>query len=260
MVCTYDPRFQRYDCKSPTAICKQLNLYENPIITDDGEEVYFSINEIENHYSERETEYSSLWKSIGDCFSDTIAHDPSLSEEDEVLLAEFIANLFVRNPYIIEQVEKQEVTEKAVNADKLQSIKTVLKKEYNVDLASALRISYKYEWLDERIKGSYPQMVKASLLKLERVFYVSRGRHFITSNIPVSVKVQNNGELAMLMVPLSPNCLLAYNCRRFGKTITYLPAFAVDALNEVYTSGRLSAVRYIYGREKSDIEYYYKVG
>lgn len=260
MLWRYDPRYKSYSQKTPAQICYQRDIYETPVTLESGNEEYVLINEIENHYQKRETLYADVWKKIGNCFSDTNSQDPLLSVKEKDILTEFVANLLVRNPVMIKMAETDVISKQSVNMVMVQKIKEELNENIKPDEESLMKAAYKYEWLDERINSSYFQIIKKLLLSFHCVFCASNDRHFITSNMPVMVKTQRNGDIAMLMVPLSPNCLLTYNCVRFAKDIIALPSFAVDEINKVYASGRISYVEYLFGKSREDIEHYYKEG
>lgn len=96
-----------------------------------------------------------------------------------------------------------------------------------------VRAAIKKVWLDSTLNGSIPNKAKEDIDKLSYSFWVSSGKHFILSNFPIIVQIDDEEILKLLILPLSPTCMVVYFDKKFSKRnrILFVDDYSVDKIN-----------------------------
>ena len=249
---SYDLLWKSFSRKSPAQICYADYLYETPV-EQHGEKRYALINDLENHFQKRETVFKAVVDKAVSIPLESGMDQHKLTQEDIKILIELATNLFVRNPVVIHMTNEDDLSMMPLNKQKLRDLKDEIG-NFGYEEDQLFRLAYKYEWLDERVNNGFVQLIGKVLNKMQLVIYVTQENGFITSDTPVLLKTFENGDLAMLMLPLSPHHLLTFNALEFPRTIVFLPSFAVDIINSVYIRGAFKNIKHVYAQKKSDIE------
>jgi len=252
-VCDYELKYKSYSYKTAGQICYKPYLYEIPWEKNQGFLGDFvQTNSIENHFRDRETVYSPLISKVIDGLRDRGSLFLNVDELD--VLSELVSNLFIRNPVVINLFNVDYLTEDDYQGEEVKKIDFLIKKTGVGELDPILKAAKFHELVDNTLNGSYLNIMKEFLKNMRLTFLIAQESRFITSNQPVSIKVDNKGNLQFLALPLSPQIALTYSLVGTKSNIISMPSSAVRSLNKMYLNNGRTDITNLYAQFKEDIE------
>lgn len=234
----------------PKNICKSDLLYETPwehTKADLGK--YVLCNKIEKSFSEYEGQYAALVKRILQiCVPSQNPHAIICSHENKIGLISLIVNLFVRNPWVMEYFQLNEIPEELNNHPICATIKELMEILILGGADSLLKYSMKYAYLLEHDEGGLAHDMMEEIEKLNFTFYYSKEGKFITSSCPSCVG-NFSDERAFAHLPLSPFVVVCFGNdtvpRRVNNRMKILDASETTGINSIYQSFDTKQARYI---------------
>ena len=209
VVWLYDRREDKLFYQAPENICKKRNLYEtraekmNPAVGD-----FILRNQIEDSFCSAEGTWSQLLrKVIKVCCSNVGRNALICSSEEKKGLADFVANLILRNPWTMNNADLDEISE-AKGLDETKVFAQLIEQLGIGKIDSLLKHINKSNHFNSEF-GSQ-KLLSDKLLSLKMCFIYNENGDFVTSSYPALCCVRNDEEVTDVMVPLSPNVLLLY--------------------------------------------------
>lgn len=252
-VCDYELKHKSYSYKTAGQICYKHFLYETPWENNQGALGDFvQTNSIENHFRDRESVYRPLVNKVIENLSNN--GDLFLNWDELNVIAEFVSNLFFRNPAIIRMSNVDKLTDEDYKIKGVNEIKFLIEMTGVGELDPILKAAKYHELVDDSLKGSYPDKMKQLLKSMRLTFLIAQESNFITSNQPVAVKVDDKGDLQSLFLPISPKISLTYNPIGIIKNVVKLPPFVVYSINKIYLNDCRTGITNLYAQNKKDIE------
>lgn len=241
-------------------ICSKNNLYEikwqkKPT----GQEAFILKNSIENSLCEMEGRYANvLQKVISICSNENNINALILNKYEKEELAEFIANLYVRNPDILKDF--MEYYSDLKDSDEIKDIKECCNLLNITDFDSVFDYSVKKSIVFNDIEGVFPYFVKNSILEMHPYIWISKDISFITASFPIicSTNKENNKSMfSSLFIPLTPKIAIAYSKNKIkGKInkINFLPFKTANKINKCYAENQ--AASYLISLDNTQLEGY----
>ena len=124
----FDRVKEEYYFRTPKEVCYEKYLYETPWKDEDPKLGKFVLeNQIENYFADKEGEYSPLLKRIIDiCRNPQNKNALICNHEEKEMLASFVANIFVRNPWSLRQIESDLPLEELKENEEIQAIEQII--------------------------------------------------------------------------------------------------------------------------------------
>lgn len=253
----YDKQEEKIFHCTPKDICQGKFLYEspwenaNPVL-----EKFILPNTIEREYSQKEGEYAALLKKLIQ-----ICEDPEnrtalvCNSGEKAILASFVANMLVRNPWSIHQLE----TDKDVSSLKIDNELYIYNELFEQlgfgEFDSFLKGAIKNVSLRENIEGSIPKKIAENIRNLNFVF-VKTTKEFVTSSFPLIYLIKDISEeesvLDWLFIPISPQLAVFYSSRKIpfrNHVIEVTEKFANERNGEFFNMP-YSEARFIISKDK----------
>ena len=207
----YNTTYKSYSRKSPGQICYGAFLYETPLVnsvSNEAEKKYLFINKIENHFSNRETEYSDCLRDIIDiCLNPENINSLVCSKKNRDILVEFITNMYIRNPISMKEVKLDECPSKYKKLPLFSDSNNILNQFGFGNITESLIVqSIKEQWLMTDDEGNVFNRLKKQIEELRISFWVSKNANFIFANLPVFICLDQNETLRILLMPIHPKC------------------------------------------------------
>ena len=170
-------------------------------------------NQIEDYFADKEGEYSTLLKRIIDiCRNPQNKNALICNHQEKKRLASFVANVFVRNPWSLKQIESDLPLEELKKNEEIQAIEQVIQIMGFGDIDSLVKAADKRVWLTEEFDGS---MLTPHILEMNYTFLVSNGEPFITSSFPAIYELCDTEERGLMpsniYLPIYTQIALLYN-------------------------------------------------
>ncbi len=203
----YDRETKKTFSQTPANVCFENDLYEtkaeemNPALGD-----YVLRNYIEDALRDYEGEWSTVLNKILRVCRQNVNRDALIcNTEEKRILAQFVANLILRNPRIMEHADLDEISE-AMRLEETKAYSSLFEQLGIGKIDSLIRYINKSNHFNNEF-GSQKQMAD-DLIRMKISFIFNDKNDFVTSSFPVFCGIRNN--TADVMVPLSPAVLLLY--------------------------------------------------
>ena len=245
----------------PKNICYSKLLYETPwehTKADLGK--YVLCNKIEKSFSEYEGQYATLVKRILQiCVLSQSPHALICSHENKIGLISMVVNLFIRNPWVMEYFQLNEIPEELNSHPTCAVIKDLMEALNWGGADSLLKYSMKYAYLLEHDEGGLAHDMMEEIEKLNFTFYYSKEGKFITSSCPSCVG-NFSDERAFAHLPLSPFVVVRFGNdivpRRSNNRMKTLDTSETMAINSIYQSFDTKQARYIISNSDTTLKKY----
>lgn len=256
-VWVYDRETKKCFSQIPDNICSDIDLYEtkaegmHPAMGN-----YVLRNKIEDDFSDSEREWSQLLKKIQRVCCANLGRDALICNSNEKrTLAEFVANIILRNPWSMDRAELDEIAD-AKELHEVQEYTILLERLGMGKIDSLLRFINRSNYFNDEFGDQ--KLLADELFEKKISFIFNDNNDLVTSSYPVFCGVRNGYEEQFdVIFPLFPNLLLLYgfedaeNVRRnrlgrnknisLGLKYLYLKAYSS------------SKARFIVGRKKEDL-------
>ena len=216
-------------------------------------------NQIENDFAEKEGKYSSLLKKIINlCMEPQNRNALICSTQEKELLAGFIANMLLRNPWSLKQIESDTIFEELRGNEEIDAIEQALQLMGFGGMKSLVNAANRKVWLTGEFND---EMLEMEILKLKYVILISEKEQFVTSSFPVAYECYDTEDgitmLKSVYMPIHPRISLLYNnnvpnnCRNririVGENISH-------RLNRIYLRGCKEQIKFIISKDKLLLE------
>ena len=193
----FDRIKEEYYFRTPKEVCYEKYLYETLWKDEDPKLGKFILeNQIENYFADKEGEYSPLLKRIIDiCRNPQNKNALICNHQEKKILASFVANVFVRNPWSLKQIESDLPLEELKKNEEIQAIEQVIQIIGFGDIDSLVKAADKRVWLTEEFDGS---RLAPRILEMNYTFLVSNGEPFITSSFPAIYELCDTEERGLM--------------------------------------------------------------
>ena len=246
----------------PEDVCYKRFLYESLKVGNPREKNDFiAVNSIEKEFSANENKYKQLVTKIVSICSITANIDALVcNSEEKDLLADFVANMFVRSKWMLDKNRATFVNLcseffKDDNNWNLFCDRYADGNEMALVDAVALR-----NMLSTQIENSLHSCVKNIIRKMPPTFCYSPHCNFITSDFPIllhSEKIEEKPFLKCIYLPIHPRCALMLCCYKpnnYKNRIKYFTQKETEDLNSMYLDPVDDTVHYLYATDIGDIE------
>jgi len=261
----YDRFKERIYACNPRDIACENYLYEtrwedaNPKL---GE--FVLPNQMEKKFAEKEGEYSKLLqKIISICSNPQNKEALICSKEEKGVLASFISNMLLRNPWSMKEVDLDCVTDGIMDVEEIKTIDMMLQLMKLGGTKSLVKFASKMVWLDENFDGSIQQESKKDLLSVKYSILKAEKEQFVTSSYPVlgGIDEMSEEKNKVIYFPLHPLFALIY-CNtipyKSQNRIALVSEDEVEFCNKQYFKLNKEQARLIFTKEKKMLEQYIK--
>lgn len=257
----YDQLKRNIFTSSPRDIACENYLYEtrwenaNPDLGD-----FVLPNQIEKKFAEQEGRYSKLLKRIVSICTNTQNKKALIcNREEKEILASFISNIYLRNPWSMRQADLDCVTDGIMDVKEIKDIDKMLQLMELGGTESLIKFSSKKIWLDEEFDGGIQQKFKKILRSMKFCFFISKSSEFVTSNFPVLNGIDETTEEneEMTYFPLHPHIAILYGNsipRIVWNRMIPIAEENTDFFNKKYIKLDNEQIRFVYAKEKKILE------
>ena len=217
-------------------------------------------NQIEKQFAEQEGRYSKLLKRIVSICTN-LQNEKALicNREEKEILASFVSNIFLRNPWSMRQADLDCVTDGIMDVEEIKSIDMILQSMGLGGTESLVKFSSKKIWLDEKYDGGIQQESQKMLRRMKFCFITSKNGEFVTSSFPVLNGIDETTEenQKITYFPLHPHIAVLYGnsmSRKAWNRVTPMAGEDIDFLNKKYFKLDNEQIRFIYAKEKKILE------
>lgn len=255
----FDRVKKEYYFQTTKEVCCEKYLYETPWKDEDPRLGKFILgNQIENYFADKEGEYSPLLKKIVDiCRNPQNKNALICNHEEKELLASFVANVFVRNPWSLKQIESDLPLEELKKNEEIQAIEQIIQTMGFGDIDSLVKAADKKVWLTEEFDGS---RLAPRILEMNYIFLVSNEEPFITSSFPAIFELCDTEERGLIpsniYLPLHPQIALLYNgtiLKTESNRLKTVDEEIVHELNCAYLKCNMEQMRFLIARDKESL-------
>lgn len=249
-----------FDCTDRDIGCEQY-LYETHWEDANPKLGKFVLpNQIENKFAEREGEYSKVLKKIIDICSN-LQNKKALicNKEEKSILASFVSNMLLRNPWSMREVDLDCVTDGIMDVEEIKTMDKALQIMNLGGMKSLVRHTSKVVWLDEDFDGSVQQRTQHNLFNTKYCIMIAKHEQFITSSFPVLCGInemaENNNRVTCL--PFHPQLAvfycdsLPYNA---SNRMVFMSGDDIDFINKQYLILGNKQARFIYAKSRIELE------
>ena len=256
----FDRVKREYYCKTPKEVCYEKYLYETPWKDENPKLGKFVLeNQIENYFADKEGEYSYLIKRIIDiCKNPQNKNALICRHEEKEMLASFVANIFVRNPWSLKQIESDLPLEELKENEEIQAIEQIIQIMGLGDIDSLVRAADKKVWLTEEFDGS---RLTPRILKMNYMFLVSQKGAFITSSFPAIYQLCDTEEDGFMpsniYLSIHPQVSLLYNediPKTKSNRLKLVDEEMVCELNSAYLKSDVKQMRFLIAKDKETLK------
>lgn len=255
----YDRVKEQYYFQTPKEVCYENYLYETPWEDENPKLGKFVLeNQIENYFADKEGEYSLLLKRIIDiCRNPQNKNALICNHEEKEMLASFVANIFVRNPWSLKQIESDLPLEELKKNEEIQAIEQVIQIMGLGDIDSLVKAADKKVWLTEEFNGS---RLAPYILEMNYIFLVSDEAQFITSSFPAIYELSDIEEDRLIpsniYLPVHPQIALLYNgavSKTKSNRLNIIDREMVHKLNSFYLKRDMGQIRFLIAKDKESL-------
>lgn len=255
----FDRVKKEYYRNAPKDICFEKFLYETPW-EDANPKLgkYVLENQIEDYFAEKEGEYSSLLKKIiGICREPQNKNALICNAQEKKMLASFLANIFVRNPWSLKQIESDLPLEELKKNEEIQAIEQIIQIMGLGDIDSLVKAADKRVWLTEEFDGS---RLASRIAKMNYIFLVSEKESFITSSFPAMYELYDTDDDGLMpsniYLSLHPQISVLYNdtiSKTKSNRLKIVDEEIVHELNSVYLKHDVAQMRFLIAKDKDSL-------
>lgn len=256
----YDRKKKCFFEASPKEICFENYLHEtfwedaNPKLGK-----YVLPNQIEKNLSIQESTYSAILKKVIEiCKEPKNKHALICNQEDKQLLAKFITNMIVRNPWVLHQVDEDCFSDGIMDNVEVRAIDQMLYEMQFGGTKSLVRAANKMVWLDEKF---IPGQISEDFQCLNLCFLIALDNNFVTSSFPVlyeTYDLEEHTYLDNIYIPLHPQIALLYSradkFKPFRNKEAFLTSDMVQLMNSAYFKCKDEQARFIIANSKIILE------
>ena len=235
----------------PIAICREDYLYETAWKGSPDNTKFVLSNQIENTFSEEERKHSALVKRILNILLDKRNRGAVVcrSQEERKTMSSLVANLYLRNPVIINEEEVRVIPDDVMNHSVVKSMKALLDEFGMEGIESVVEHASLSAWVNPHMENSTHQQLVGDLMKSNYLFLVSEREEFLTSNFPCVIMKAEDAEGIRFYLPLSPKCAVVYDDSRTLKNkrnrIVQIDDDDVRTFNETLLFKNNDTVRFV---------------
>ena len=262
MIQAYNIQKRNFFPAHPEDICYEKYLYESPKVRNPREdEDFIAVNSIEKEFSANENKYKQLVAKIVSICSIPANIDALVcNSEEKDLLADFVANMFVRSKWML---DKNRATFVNLCSEFFKDdIDWNLFCDRYADgnemvLSDAIAIR---NLLSTQIENSLHSCVKNIIRKMSPTFCYSPHCNFITSDFPIllhSENIEHKTFLNCLYLPIHPKCAVLLSCYKpnnHKNRIKYFTQEETEGFNSMYLDATDDTVHYLYATNVDDIK------
>ncbi len=211
---------------------------------------FVALNDLEHFFCSLETKYRPLRDKINKlCLNPNNKHALICTKEDKELLADFVANFYLRNPSVVNSPEFQDISDIRENpiCVAIQELFDWL--EFG-SIEPMLIEGNKRAWLRNDMENSGHNCFKQQLLNKHVTFLVSEKGLFITSNVPVIV---DSSKEDYVFFVLSPYVAVLYNYKWPSNRTVYVSEKHALRFNSLYTMNNPDEIT-LYGTQDNLIK------
>ena len=218
-------------------------------------------NQIEKQFSEQEGRYSKLLKRIVSiCVNPQNKRALICNEEDKELLASFVSNMLLRNPWSMKVAGLDCVTDGVMEMEEIKITDTILQHLNLGGTKSLVKFSGKKIWLDEEFDGGMQQESTKMLRSMKFCFIISKNEEFVTSSFPVLNGIDETTEEneKITYFPLHPQIAIFYGnsiSRKVWNRVKPMDGKDIDLFNKEYLKLDIDKIRFIYAKEKKILDH-----
>jgi hypothetical protein len=262
MLQAYNVQTGKFFTPRPKDICREKYIYESPKVRNPREdEDFIAVNSIEKEFSANENKYKQLVAKIVSVCSIPANIDALVcNAEEKDLLADFVANMFVRSKWMLDKNRATFVNLcseffKDDNDWKLFCDRYADGNVMALTDAIAMR-----NLLSTKNENSLHTCVKNIIRKMFPTFCYSPHCNFITSDFPIllhSDRIDNKNFLKCLYLPIHPRCavmLCCYKPNNHKNRIKYFTKEETADFNSMYLDSMDDTVHQLYATDIDDIE------
>lgn len=246
---------------SPRDIACENYLYETRWENANPELGEFVLpNQIEKQFAEQEGEYSKLLKRIVEiCTNPENEKALICNKEEKEILASFVSNIFLRNPWSMRQANLDCVTDGIMDVGEIKAFEIVLQSMNLGGIESLIKFSSKKMWLDEEFEGGIQQESKKILQNMRFCFITTKNSEFVTSSFPVLNGIDETTEEneKITYFPLHPHVSILYGnsiSRKACNRVVLMKGEDIDFINGKYIKSDNKQTRFIYAKDKKTLE------
>ena len=216
---------------------------------------YVLRNQIEDTLCDREGEWSPLVDRILKiCRAESNRNALVCSTKEKRMLAEFVANLILRNPWTIQFARLDEI-EEAKELKETKQISDLLDQLGIGKIDSTLEFINKSNYFNNEYGDQ--KLLADELFEMKMSFIYNEKNDFLTSSYPVFCGVRNGEEKTVeVLFPLAPDVMVLYGFEDAKKVrrnrVGYNSNLSIG-LKYLYASAYSSSkARFLIGRRKED--------
>lgn len=195
-------------------VCAKNHLYETEWINSPNDNDFVLYNAIENTFSEAEGRYAYILKKfISICNNNENRNAIILKSAEKEEMANFISNLFVRNPVMLDVF--MEGFEDAKELPELIPYKELFDVLGVSGSESFFKTAYKNTITFEEVEGAWPNIIRNCLINM--YVYILKSPEcldFVTASFPIMYTTkelqENETIIKSLYVPITPRFALLY--------------------------------------------------
>ena len=262
MLRAYNIQTGEFFTPRPKDVCREKYLYESSKVEKPSEaEDFIAVNSIEKEFSANENKYKQLVAKIVSICSIPANIDALVcNSEEKDLLADFVANMFVRSKWMLDKNRATFVnlcSEFFKDDNDWNLFCDIYADGNEMALSDAIAIR---NLLSTQIENGLHSCVKNIIRKMSPTFCYSPQCNFITSDFPIllhSERVDNKTFLKCLYLPIHPQCavmLCCYKPNNYKNRIKYFTREETEGFNSMYLDAIDDTVHYLYAADIDDIE------
>ncbi len=257
----YDRLSENIFSSNPRDIACEKYLYETRWENANSELGKFVLpNQIEKQFAEQEGKYSKLLRRIVEiCTNAENTKSLICNGEEKEILASFVSNIFLRNPWSMKQADLECVTDGIMDVGEIKAFDMVFQSLNLGSIESLVKFSSKKIWLDEEFEGGIQQESKKILQNMRFCFITTKNNEFVTSSFPVLNGIDETTEEneKITYFPLHPHVAIFYGnsiYRKAWNRVKPMDGMDIDLFNKEYLKLDSDQIRFIYAKEKKILE------
>lgn len=251
-----------FKCRSKD-ICQEKNLYETPWENASeklGKKVLS--NDFEHFFSRKEGKFSQvISKILSVCSSAQNKNALICKSEEKKLLAEFIVNLYVRNPWTMAMLQLNEIPKDLDSNQEIQIMRQMFSRLGFGSLNSMIIAAQKKAYITDEFGRGFCGELTQRLCNVDLSFFYSDDSAFVTSSFPTGFGEDSSAvgfEKISNFLSLSPNVAVMFGnfnyIHKFKNRMTRLSKDIVMEFNQIFFSRSTEQVRYIICHNSSLLE------
>lgn len=235
----------------PVDICRADYLYETEWTESPDNAGFVLANQIEKSFSVEEGKYSKLVRKVLSIVQDSSNKGAVVcrSKEERETMASLVANLYLRNPVVIEAEAIRLIPDEIMEHEVVKNMKALLDEFGMKGIEAVVQHASLSSWVDPQMNiGTHSQLVE-DLLNANYLFLVSEGKEFLTSSFPAIILNGEDSSGIRFYLPLSPKCAVVYDesqvLRNKRNRVVRIDDEDVRAFNDVLLSQNNGVIRMV---------------